>query len=94
MTERISQKDVLTALELVKSAAVAAGVTEATNWHLDVGSKTYGRAWRIWLAKEGTTGHYTPMVHDFLGMTASEAHHTLRSYRSAFLAVTWARDES
>jgi hypothetical protein len=43
MSERITQKDVLTALDLVKSAAVAAGVTEATNWHLCLCMFAFGR---------------------------------------------------
>jgi hypothetical protein len=92
MTERITQKDVIALLAVVRDLAVKAGIAEATNWHLDIGSKTYGRAWRIWLAKEGTSGHYTPAVTDFLGMTATEAYHTLQAYRSAFLAVIWPRE--
>jgi hypothetical protein len=96
-----------TALELTKDAAVKAGVTEADRWHLDIGSKTYGRAYRIWLADEtyeagrlsGFTngeksGHYTPVVHDYLGMTAREAIEALRTMRSAFLAVIWAGERS
>jgi hypothetical protein len=84
---RTTQGDLTTAMNYIRIAAVKAGVAEAAYWQLEKGSKTYGRAYRIWLMKDGETGHYTPVVNDFLGMTASEALHTLQAMRSAFLAV-------
>lgn len=77
------------------NTAVKAGVAEAVDWRLEIGSKTYGRAYRIWLTKHNGTGaHYTPTVSEFLGMTANEAQLALQHLRSAFLAVVWARDDA
>lgn len=95
MTQRrITTADLASIFASMCDAAQKAGVSESANWKLETGSQTYGRAYRIWLEKEGLTGHYSPSVTDFLGMTAAEAHHTLQAYRSAFLAVVWAKDDS
>jgi hypothetical protein len=111
MSDRITVKDVRALLDSVKRAAISAGIDEASRWHLEVGSKTYGNAWRIWLAHEdyeravrspvgalpedldpGWSAHYSPIVRDYLGMTAREAFDTLNTLRNAFHAVTWARE--
>jgi hypothetical protein len=103
MTNRISKSDLSVAFAGMCDAAVKAGVAEAARWHLDIGSKTYGQAYRIWLAHEDYeqgmaghlgsdwhSGHYTPAVSDYLGMTAAEAFASINTLRSAFLAVVWA----
>lgn len=90
MANRVTVQDLTAELQLMSLAAQRAGVAEAANWRVDLGSKTYGRAYRLWLAKPGETGHYSPTVRDFLGMTANEALTTLRVLRNAFEAVTWA----
>jgi hypothetical protein len=89
MTTNSNLEGVFTAMQ---DAAVKAGVTEAANWHLEMGSKTYGRAYRVWLSKAETSGHYSPMVNDYLGMTKNEAEATLQAMRSAFLAVAWSQE--
>lgn len=94
MSERITTKDVEGLFESVRKLASDAGVTEAENWRIDKGSKTYGRAWRVWLWKDdGTYAHYSAALGtDYLGMTARETYASLQQLRSAFLAVIWAKD--
>lgn len=48
--ERVTKADLASVFDALKAAALAAGVEEASRWHLVIGSKTYGNAYRIWLA--------------------------------------------
>ena len=93
---RATTADLAAALDATRRAALAAGVTEADRWRVEKGSKTYGRAYRLWLQHVDPThtGHYQPVVRDFLGMTAGEAVRTLGVLRDAFHAVTWDRDRA
>jgi hypothetical protein len=49
--------------------------------HLQEGSKTYGRAYRLYTMQEGSSAHYNPpyQIRDYLGMTRQEAYDTLWS---------------
>ena len=83
--ERITRND----LNLAFAAHVAAlerhGLHDPATgrYVLDIGSKTYGRAYRLAFIPTGETGHYRPKVGgDFLGMTAREAHRELVSRTS------------
>jgi hypothetical protein len=88
--DRISRADLAAMLDTLRTAAIGAGVVEAERWRIDIGSKTYGRAYRLWLKSSdpSRTGHYSPAVRDYLGMTAREAHQTMSTLRDAFHAVT------
>jgi hypothetical protein len=60
---------------------------------LQVGSPTYGRAWRIF-ATGGTkyrSAHYDPMhlTLGYLGSTRSEAWQTLTGIYTTFSAISW-----
>ena len=84
--ERITKKDVALALENAKRAAGMVGIDTA-GWRVDAGSATYGRAWRLYELRGGSTGHYNTCVHDYLGYSAREAHATLRHYADAWYAA-------
>lgn len=88
--DRITRTDLAAMLDTLRTAAIGAGVAEAARWRVDIGSKTYGRAYRLWLASSdpSKTGHYSPAVRDYLGMTAREAHATMSTLREAFWAVS------
>lgn len=95
MSNRVKHVDLVQALEQLKSAAQNVGIEEAARWNLEIGSKTYGRAYRLWLQLKNPehTGHYTPIVQDYLGMTAGEALETMNTMKRAFLAVLWSKRE-
>jgi hypothetical protein len=60
-------------------------------WGLDAGSKTYGRAYRIFWIDEKTGGHhYAGSMSDFLGMTKAEAYEALGQR----LTMLWALDDA
>lgn len=95
MTDRITRDDLARMLDGLRRAAIDVGIGEAARWHLEVGSKTYGRAYRLWLKHTdypAHSGHYAPVVRDFLGMTAREAFDTMSTLRDAFHAVAYVRD--
>jgi len=70
----------------------AGGVPDGAKLILSLGSKTYGRAFRVNLTGDGTkpdvynSGHFRPLIgDDYLGMTKYEADQTLRTV----LRVLW-----
>lgn len=79
--ERITNEDLRIMLERYQRALDSLGIElgEGERIGLDHGSKTYGRAFRLFLTGvDGGTGHHNPPVgDDFLGMTKREAFETL-----------------
>lgn len=62
---------------------------------LSIGSKTYGRAYRINLVPPGESGHYRPGIgDDFLGMTTREAWETLADRRRIVADVVQILEDS
>lgn len=61
---------------------------------LDYGSKTYGRAFRLFeintdKTQPGWSGHYAPLIgSDYLGMTKAEAFETLSTMRRVLVDLT------
>jgi hypothetical protein len=92
MSTRITVKDVRTQFTRATKAAQAVGLT-TEHWAVDMGSKTNGRAYRLYALDPDTGSHSnTPLMSDFLGMTAKEAHSTLAAYAYAWEAVAYIRD--
>lgn len=89
MGQRFTVKDVRTAFGGAAKAAAAAGL-DVTGWHLQEGSKMNGIAYRIFRREAGTGGlrdlGFTS-GNGYLGMTAREAHDSLRCYQGAWWAV-------
>jgi hypothetical protein len=77
MSERITRTDLERARKCHEIALRRYGMLSPQDeLHLDIGSKTYGNAYRIWVKKPGESGHYeSPVIGSsgFLGMTAREA---------------------
>ena len=72
------------------AACEQAGIipTAGKRWGLDHGSKTYGRAYRIFWIDEKTGGHHSAgIMGDFLGMTKSEAYEALGQRMTTLWAV-------
>jgi hypothetical protein len=75
--------------EAFAAASIQAGIVppEGYRWGLDKGSKTYGRAYRVFWVNLSTGGHHSPgSMFDFLGMTKAEAYEALGQR----LTVLWA----
>jgi hypothetical protein len=63
-------------------------VTSGDQVWMDHGSQMYGRAFRVYTIREGSTAHHNPPAgNSFLGMTKREAFHTLAERSSALEAV-------
>jgi hypothetical protein len=67
------------ALARATEAARAAGLPDADRWTLQTGSKTYGRAYRLYARdpRTGGLGSVPGLADGYLGMTAREAAHSL-----------------
>jgi hypothetical protein len=77
MTERITRERLESALTAHVATLTRYGLFDPDTGRivLDIGSKTYGRAYRLAFIANGETGHRRPPVgSDYLGMTAREAH--------------------
>jgi hypothetical protein len=80
MSQRYYKKDVEVMLGRVIRAAEAVGITLEPGWEYDlqVGSQTYGRAWRLYKkAPDSGALHRTDICDDYLGWTAREAYQHL-----------------
>ena len=90
----------------LRNAAVTAGLTDeasAARWGVDVGSKTYGRAFRLYQFGADTvapqhgderypfgTGHYSAAgLPDYLGMTHAECVRSLRMIIETLSAINY-----
>ena len=101
MSPRITIKHVRFALETYASACKEAGlIPEGTHVHLEEGSQTYGRAWRVCLTGDmvrDEKGHPTypkgsgcnrpPCGDDYLGWSAAEARTALLDRAQGMRAV-------
>ena len=64
---------------------------------LDIGSQTYGRAYRLWTIPMGETGYYDGLglgSDAFLGMTANEARLSLRGIANGLGLVVYRREQA
>lgn len=76
--DRITTRDVRYAFACHVDALERYGIAYDGKLGLDVGSPTYGRAWRIYRMPTGTRAHHDPPIgSDYLGATAREAHASL-----------------
>jgi hypothetical protein len=82
--DRITTADVRHALSHYVDACERYGISYDGIIVLDQGSKTYGRAWRVyrtmWMGEDGKfcTGHANPPIgSDYIGATAREAYENL-----------------
>ena len=90
--ERITRSDLDHALEAHVRALDACGITYDGRLVIDHGSKTYGRAYRLYHIASGETGHRNPPVGgDYLGMTAREAYDNLTTRNSVLFDVAYLR---
>lgn len=76
MTTTATRKDLQRLFEsFTETAAQYLGPDE--RYVLETGSSTYGRAYRLHIHRGESRALYSSIFDDYLGMTASEAHHTL-----------------
>lgn len=90
MSDRFTRQDVEALASQVWPLMVSHGIVPAdATMHLQAGSPTYGRAWRLHYSPAGETGHYSPSVTScgYLGWTAREAWETLATIRRTLCAV-------
>jgi len=85
MTARTTRADLDHAFAAMLRAAQSIGLDTA-DVGLDLGSVTYGRAWRVFRRVEHG-GHARFYALDYLGGTAREAERSLRAAADAFHAV-------
>lgn len=80
-TTRITRSDLRRAFEYHELALRRHGLLpDDHRLGLQIGSATYGNAYRLYVLHPGESGHYGPPIgSDYLGMTAREAHHELAS---------------
>jgi len=101
-TNRITRKDLDGAVERYADACKHFDmVPEGFHIGLDIGSKTYGRAYRLYVSGDmvtdpvtgrntypnGSGHHGAPVGGDFVGMTAREAYDTITNRCSALWDV-------
>lgn len=85
MPERITRDDLNRALASHADALAAVGISYDGRLALDIGSKTYGNAYRLNRIPSGSSAHHRPPVGDsYLGMTARDAYDNLTT-RTAVL---------
>lgn len=78
MSDRITSADLQRALAAHVDCLARVGITYDGRLGIDEGSKTYGRAYRLYRVPSGESGHWNPPIgSDYLGMTAREAYETL-----------------
>jgi hypothetical protein len=97
-SERITMTDLRRALEQHVNALAAAGITYEGRLGINEGSKTYGRAFRLYRTGidrgEPTSAHYRPPVgDDYLGMTKRDAYDELTGRTRVLWDVAAARRE-
>src|SRR5690242_469720 len=89
MSIRYTAKDVRIQLARLTRAAEAVG-WDTSLWRVDAGSKTYGRAYRLYRLELPSHAHgTTELGQDFLGMTAAEAFHTLATMARTLESVAY-----
>ncbi len=93
MNETITKRDLGAMLERLALSMRGSGL-DTSRLHLEHGSKTYGRAFRLYLRDPQSGGlHTVPGMSSsgFLGMTKAEAYHSLDMLRQG-IEMTWAAD--
>lgn len=91
MTTRVTKAYVDSALERLK--ALMPEISE--NWVIEEGSRTYGRAWRIFRKDPRTGGLYNlPAGSDYLGMTAREALESINKMISGAYLVIYYQEQT
>jgi hypothetical protein len=104
MGDRITSADLKQALQNHVDTLARCGITYEGRLGIDEGSKTYGRAFRLYLTGymvpddnggvRPTTGHGRPPVgDDFLGMTRAEAYETLQARTRAIADTVYALEQ-
>lgn len=91
MSDRITRSDLTAMTRRYVRACVAVGAIQpGDRVHLSIGSKTYGRAYRVHLIPNGQNGHHNPPIGpDYLGMTAPDAYDTLGTICRTAEDVAW-----
>ena len=85
---RITEKRLLSQCENVHLLAVDLGILSPNDkTNLDIGSKYYGRAFRLALREGGSTGRERHPLGDYLGMTKTEASEALGHIQTTLYAI-------
>lgn len=97
--ERITSKDLNRQLIIIDSVRRALGIDPELSYGLEEGSKTYGRTFKLYGMKEGSSGHYSAGVigsgWGSIGWTKKEAFQTLVTIKESLSAaaaaqgITW-----
>lgn len=91
MATRITRKDLEGMFGRVVRGAAAAGITESADWTLEIGSSTYGRAFRLYLRGEHGSLCRTVLDDSYLGMNTGDAYDALYAMARAFEAVQFTK---
>lgn len=78
MAERWTNDDIERMEWFLHSELMQSGlIPSAARVHIQRGSRTYGRAWRLHVIREDSGAHYNvPCCPDYLGWTGAEARNT------------------
>lgn len=88
MSDRITSADLTAALAAHVNALAAAHITYDGRLILDHGSRTYGRAYRLYrIPSASTDQHEPPIGSSFLGHTAREAYDRLQDRTTVLFDV-------
>jgi len=85
---RITEKMIYDRTEFIGQMANNLGLIGSDEeLRVDLGSKLYGRAFRLWVKEPYSTGHMTPPFGRYLGMTKPETMDALNNISETLSAV-------
>lgn len=85
---RITEKMLYNKTEYIEEMCHDLGLIKSDEeLRIDLGSKYYGRAFRLWVKAPNSTGHNTPPFGRFLGMTKPETMEALNLISETLSAV-------
>jgi hypothetical protein len=94
---RVTNATLTRAVELLEKEMRDAGLlTDDENLILSYGSKTYGRAFRLYVMRKGSSAHHSDPIglgDGFLGMTSEQAHRTMATMWRTLQAVSFANEK-
>lgn len=96
MSERTTNADLHIMLaRYVRACEALELIPDGHRVGLDYGSKTYGRAFRVYMSPPGSYAHHRPPAgRDYLGMTKREAFDTLADRAAALEDVAYAQERN
>ena len=88
MVRRITEQELYNRTEFIGEMAHKLGLIGSDEeLRIDLGSKLYGRAFRLWVKEPHSTGHMTPPFGRYLGMTKPETMDALNNISETLNAV-------